>query len=87
MAQQVINVGAVPNDGTGDPIRTAYIKCNNNFDQLFDRFQSSVPTTVLGAAGDVAGMYAADSGFLYVCFQDYDGSSEIWGRVVLDTSW
>ena len=29
MAQQTINVGATANDGTGDGIRTAYIKCND----------------------------------------------------------
>ena len=34
MAQQEINVGAAPNDGTGDPLRTAYIKTNNNFTEL-----------------------------------------------------
>jgi hypothetical protein len=35
MAQQQINVGAAPNDGQGDPIRDAFIKCNNNFTELF----------------------------------------------------
>jgi hypothetical protein len=35
MAQQVINVGSAPNDGLGDPIRTAYIKCNDNFNELY----------------------------------------------------
>ena len=28
---QVINVGTVANDGTGDPLRTAFIKVNDNF--------------------------------------------------------
>ena len=28
---QNIGVGTVPNDGTGDPLRTAFIKVNNNF--------------------------------------------------------
>lgn len=37
MAQQIINVGAAPNDGTGDPIRTAYIKCNENFSEIYGR--------------------------------------------------
>lgn len=31
---EVINVGAEPNDGTGDPIRTAFTKTNNNFGAL-----------------------------------------------------
>jgi hypothetical protein len=35
MAQQQIDVGAAPNDGLGDPIRTAFIKCNDNFTELF----------------------------------------------------
>jgi hypothetical protein len=28
---QTINIGAAPNDGTGDPIRTAFTKINNDF--------------------------------------------------------
>jgi len=35
MAQQIIDVGAVPNDGEGDPIRTAFIKTNDNFTELY----------------------------------------------------
>ncbi len=33
--QEYINVGATPNDGTGDPLRTAFEKINNNFSNLF----------------------------------------------------
>ena len=80
MAQQVINVGASPDDGTGDPIRTAYQKCNTNFGELFTRFQTTVPSDAFGTTGDLAGMYAADATHFYYCFQDYDGSSEIWRR-------
>lgn len=35
MAQQTINVGAAPNDGTGDPDRTAWTKANANFTELY----------------------------------------------------
>lgn len=35
MAQEIINVGAAANDGLGDPIRTAFIKCNDNFTELY----------------------------------------------------
>ncbi len=41
MSQQIIDVGAAPNDGQGDPIRTAFVKCNNNFDQLFEGISSN----------------------------------------------
>lgn len=35
MAKQTINIGALPNDGTGDPLRTAMDKANDNFDELY----------------------------------------------------
>ena len=35
MSQEIINVGTSPNDGLGDPLRTSFIKTNNNFSQLF----------------------------------------------------
>lgn len=87
MAIQVINVGAVPNDGIGDPIRTAFIKCNDNFSFLNSRSVTTPPATSIGSVDDTAGQTAYDSQYFYVCFQDYDGSSIIWGRIALDTSW
>lgn len=35
MAQQLINIGTTANDGTGDPLRTAFDKCNDNFTELY----------------------------------------------------
>ena len=35
MAQQTINIGSAPNDGTGDPLRTAFDKTNDNFNELY----------------------------------------------------
>lgn len=35
MTQQVINVGSAANDGTGDPLRTAFQKINTNFTELY----------------------------------------------------
>jgi hypothetical protein len=35
MAQQTINIGAVANDGTGDAIRDAFDKANDNFTELY----------------------------------------------------
>ena len=34
MAIQNINVGTIPNDGTGDPLRNAFIKTNDNFNDV-----------------------------------------------------
>ena len=35
MTQQTINIGTAPNDGTGDYIRVAFDKMNDNFDELY----------------------------------------------------
>lgn len=35
MAQEIINIGTLPNDGTGDPVRVAFQKINNNFTQVY----------------------------------------------------
>jgi hypothetical protein len=37
MVQQVINIGSAANDGTGDPLRTAFTKANQNFTELYGR--------------------------------------------------
>jgi len=85
MAQQIITVGATPNDGAGDPIRTAFIKSNNNFSQLYSRVQVTPPSSTVGQVGDEVGMYAFDTSWFYICIADYDGSSEIWYRSSIAT--
>lgn len=35
MAKQIVNIGAVANDGSGDPLRTAFDKVNDNFNELY----------------------------------------------------
>lgn len=35
MAQQIINIGSAPNDGTGDPLRVSFQKANSNFSELY----------------------------------------------------
>ena len=35
MARQAINIGSSANDGTGDPLRTAFDKINDNFVELY----------------------------------------------------
>ena len=60
MAQQNINIGSSANDGTGDPLRTAFDKINDNFDELYgstaeanDLIEDSTPQ--LGGDLDVNG--------------------------------
>jgi len=49
MAQEIINVGALPNDGTGDPLRVAYQKINDNFDELYAAAASYVSKIIAGS--------------------------------------
>jgi hypothetical protein len=86
MAQQLINTGGTPNDGTGDPLRAAFTKANGNFTELYSQIRSSVPPTTVGSAGDVPGTIAYAEDYIYICFGTYDGSSAIWTRAAL-SSW
>lgn len=53
-SQEVINIGANPNDGEGDPLRVAFSKVNNNFSNLFQTFLNSTVSYSFGnAAGQV----------------------------------
>ena len=62
MAKQVINLGSVPNDGTGDPLRTSFDKTNDNFNEIYTKFGDG--TTLSGVTtnsqtadyADVAGI-------------------------------
>lgn len=47
MTIQTINIGAAPNDGSGDPLRTAFTKTNENFSNIVvdvNTVQSNVST-------------------------------------------
>jgi len=57
MAKQTVNIGTTGNDGTGDPIRTAFQKTNANFTELYNAqgwgyYADSLatPTIVIGTS-------------------------------------
>lgn len=45
MAQQNINLGTAANDGSGDPLRTAFDKCEDNFTELYAAVAALTPLT------------------------------------------
>jgi len=53
MAQQIINTGSDPNDGSGDPLRTAFIKTEENFTELFA--SSSIVTFPYTGSAQITG--------------------------------
>lgn len=81
MAQQIIDIGAAPNDGQGTPLRTSFQYCDENFTELYARAQTDPPPTLVGSVGDFPGMYAYTSVYFYYCFANYDGSSVIWAEL------
>jgi hypothetical protein len=52
MAISLINVGQIANDGTGDDLREAFIKINQNFEELDLRDDEQTTASNLGAAGE-----------------------------------
>ena len=50
MAKQVINIGSTANDGTGDPIRDAFDKVNDNFTELYTDDAGDVNSIIGGAS-------------------------------------
>jgi hypothetical protein len=48
MAQQTINIGSSANDGTGDPLRTAFDKINDNFNELYGASPFGQQITISG---------------------------------------
>lgn len=127
MVQQVVNIGSSANDGTGDPLRTAFTKINDNFNEIYGKdaaganfnltdntiyatntngnvelepngsgyvvintdnvvlSTTKTPASAIGAAGDIAGMVAYDSSYIYVCTANYDGATSIWKRSAIAT--
>jgi len=61
MAINLVNIGGVANDGTGDDLREAFVKVNNNFTDLDNRNPEQTTASNLGSVGE--GVFAQKSGF------------------------
>ena len=59
MAQQTINIGTSANDGTGDPLRTAFDKVNDNFTELYNDDAGDVGS-ITGGTGITASSSTGD---------------------------
>jgi hypothetical protein len=62
MTQQVINIGASPNDTSGDPIRTAFTKVNANFTDLYTQISGLEFDAVIPNQTGNSGKYLTTSG-------------------------
>ena len=64
MAKQTINIGTSANKGDGEPLRTAFDKINDNFDELYLRVGNLETGTV--TTGDIKGSVFGDDSTLLV---------------------
>ena len=61
MAISLVNIGGVANDGTGDDLREAFVKVNNNFTELDNRNPEQTTASNLGTVGE--GVFKDKEGF------------------------
>jgi len=66
MAQQTINVGTSPNDGTGTPLRTAFQYTNSNFSELYTAVGPSGNNIVVPGSATITGDLTVDTSTLKV---------------------
>jgi hypothetical protein len=89
-----VNVGTTANDGTGDDLRTAFIKINNNFQYMGNTGFNAGNIVVNGAitlnnalaptgnssAIGTTGQIVWDSGNIYICV-----ATNTWKRATLSS--
>lgn len=74
MARQIINIGTTPNDGTGDTVRNAFDKVNDNFDEVYnDLF---VPLSGTDAGAPITGEVVFDDD-VYATFNSSAGAADL----------
>ena len=84
MAKQIINIGVSANDGTGDPLRNAFDKTNDNFNELYlalggsqnatDLFDTEGNLDLLGKPHKVSFLYDTEAELLAVDPSTYHGA-------------
>jgi plastocyanin len=84
MAKQIINIGASANDGTGDPLRNAFDKANDNFTEVYlalgnannpiDLFDTNGALDLLGKPHKVSFLYNTEALLEAVSPSTYHGA-------------
>jgi hypothetical protein len=81
MAKQTINIGATANDKTGDPLRTAFGKINDNFTELYNL---TAATSLTELAQDYAAAMFTNGTHSGVTVQYLDNQNKLNITVVID---
>ena len=91
MSQEIINIGAVANDGLGDPIRTAFQKTNENFSQLFADAENisnvaTFTTNGLSIHGNITGNYFIGNGAYLTGITGGNGGNANTGNITFSNT-
>lgn len=89
MAQQTINIGTAANDGTGDPLRDAMDKVNDNFTELYSGSQSAraeLSATSATLADDATGNVTIGSAYKGYLLYKVETSAAAWVRIYTNVS-
>lgn len=79
MAINTINIGAVANDGTGDPIRTAFDTVNDNFAFVQSGLFAGTESSIISAVSVTGGFIVSNT---YVLANTYVNAASIVGNTV-----
>lgn len=82
MAQQIINIGTIGGDGTGDTIYDGGAKINANFTELYAGNILTGDKSSALDAGTFKQMSLGDD-YLYVCTQTGTAGNAIWKKTPL----
>jgi len=83
MAKQTIGIGSTANDGTGDPLRNAFDKVNDNFNELYfsaggnspvSLFDSNLNIDYPGKPNKISFLYSTEADLLAVDASVYHGA-------------
>jgi hypothetical protein len=86
MAQQLVNLGLAPNDGLGDPLRTAFDKLNDNDTELYADV-ATLTGDVTTLIGDVATLTALEAGSFHSAAADPTVNDDSGDGYAVGTRW
>ena len=80
MATSFVNIGVTANDGTGDPIRTAFDTVNDNFDIINGALFAGTQSSIISAVSVTGGYFISNS---YVEADTYVSADSFIGNTVV----
>ena len=87
MSKKTIDTGSAPNDGTGDSLRVAFGKINDNFTEVYQYEATADPTATDDSDSSFRRGHwwlRTDSGELFICTDNSVGAA-VWKQVTLTT--